>query len=221
MDYSEKLLANHPKEEALLSYGFRQEGDFLVYERKASADSSFTFRIRLGKGSFSLDLIDTATKEAYAPFSLEGVHGSYVAAFREEGDALIEDILRHGFESDSYREKLIAYVQEHDHAEITYAWPHQFPRYCTIHEKGKTAWYGLIMNVPFLKLGVDKKGEADILNVKLDPEEIQKLIDHHLYFPAYHMSKKDWISILLSREVPFEEITRLLEESHALSLKKK
>jgi predicted DNA-binding protein (MmcQ/YjbR family) len=143
-----------------------------------------------------------------------------VAAFREEGDALIEDILRQCFESDSYRERLIAYVQEHDHAEITYAWPHQFPRYCTIQEKGKTTWYGLIMNVPYLKLGVDKKGEADILNVKLDPKKIQELIDHRRYFPAYHTSKKDWISVLLSREIPFEEITALLKESHALSFRR-
>jgi hypothetical protein len=64
MDYSEKLLANCPKEEALLSYGFRQKGDLLVYERKATADPSFSFRVCLEKGSFTLDLIDSATLEA-------------------------------------------------------------------------------------------------------------------------------------------------------------
>lgn len=47
------------------------------------------------------------------------------------------------------------------------------------------------------------------------------MIDHQTYFPAYHMSKKDWITILLSRSTPFEDIAKLLEESHALSQKKK
>lgn len=34
MDYSDKFLANRPIETALLSYGFRSEGDFLIYEKK-------------------------------------------------------------------------------------------------------------------------------------------------------------------------------------------
>jgi predicted DNA-binding protein (MmcQ/YjbR family) len=77
------------------------------------------------------------------------------------------------------------------------------------------------MNVPYAKLGINKKGVAEILNVKLNPDEIQKLIDHKTYLPAYHMSKKDWISIVLSLETPFEDVKRLLEESHTLCLQKK
>lgn len=221
MDYSEKLLNHRPNEEALLAYGFIRKGDHFVFEKASSNDPSFLFQITLTKEKLLIDLIDRETKESYAPFSTEGTHGSFVAAFREEGDALIEEILEEAFESHRLRQKLIAYAREHDDAEITYAWPHQFPRYCTIHEKKNPKWFGLIMNVPYSKLGVSQKGEAEILNVKLDPEEIQKLIDEKTYFPAYHMNKKDWISVLLSLSTPFDEVTRLLEESHQLCLKKK
>lgn len=39
---------------------------------------------------------------------------------------------------------------------------------------------------------------------KADPEEIQRLIDHDRYFPAYHMDKVHWISILLDKETDMD-----------------
>jgi predicted DNA-binding protein (MmcQ/YjbR family) len=221
MDYSEKLSSRRPLESSLLSFGFHHADSFFVLEKPSAQDPSFFFRVSLGQDSLRLDLIETASGEIYAPFSIEGAHGSFVASFREEGDALIDDILAHCFESDSLREQVIAYVKNHFGAEITYAWPERFPHYCTIHDKNNPKWFGILMNVPFEKLGIKKKGEVQILDLKANPEEIQKMIDHQTYFPAYHMSKKDWITILLSRSTPFEDIAKLLEESHALSQKKK
>jgi predicted DNA-binding protein (MmcQ/YjbR family) len=221
MDYSDKLLAHRLIEDSLLKYGFQKEDGTFVLSESTTTDPSFSFNVKLNQDSFKVDLIDSVANEIYSPFSVEGAHGSFVASFREEAESLVEDILSRCFESDSLREKLIVYVKEHYDAEITYPWPQQFPRYCTIREKNNPKWFGLIMNVPYTKLGIKKKGEAEILNVKLGPEEIQKLIDHKTYLPAYHMSKKDWISIVLSLETPFEDVKRLLEESHTLCLQKK
>jgi len=221
MDCSDKLLDHRLIEESLLKYGFQKEDGAFVLNKNTTTDSSFSFRITLNQDIFKIDLLDSVSHEIYAPFSVEGAHGSFVASFREEAETLAEDILSHCFTSDSLREKLIDYVKERYDAEITYPWPQQFPRYCTIREKNNPKWFGLIMNVPYAKLGINKKGVAEILNVKLNPDEIQKLIDHKTYLPAYHMSKKDWISIVLSLETPFEDVKRLLEESHTLCLQKK
>jgi predicted DNA-binding protein (MmcQ/YjbR family) len=221
MDYSDQLIDRQVNEEALRAYGFQKGDKDWRYRKPTQSDPSFAFEVRYEPGVLQLNLRDSTTGEIYPPFSVEGAHGSYVAAFREEGNRLLSDILLHCFESNSLREKLIVYLRDTDQAEITHAWPHQFPHYVTIHEKNNPKWYGLIMNVPYQKLGIDKKGEVQVLNVKLDPSEIQKRIDHQTYFPAYHMNKTDWISILLTTSISFEEVVEQVEKSHLLCSKKK
>lgn len=88
--------------------------------------------------------------------------------------------------------------------------------YCTLREHGTKKWYGLFMRIPWTSLHVERKGMTEVLNVKADPEEIQRLIDHDRYFPAYHMDKVHWISILLDKETDMDAAKRMLDESYAL-----
>ena len=66
----------------------------------------------------------------------------------------------------------------------------------TVEEHGK--WYGLMMELPLQKLGVASQANALILNVKIHPEDKERLIAHDGIFEAYHMNKKHWISIALN-----------------------
>ena len=66
----------------------------------------------------------------------------------------------------------------------------------TVEEKGK--WYALMMEVPLQKLGVASQANALILNVKIHPEDKERLIATDGIFEAYHMNKKHWISIALN-----------------------
>ena len=66
----------------------------------------------------------------------------------------------------------------------------------TVEEHGK--WYGLMMELPFQKLGVASQANALVLNVKIHPEDKERLIAHDGIFEAYHMNKKHWISIALN-----------------------
>ena len=65
-----------------------------------------------------------------------------------------------------------------------------------VEDKGK--WYGLMMEVPIQKLGVASKADALILNVKIHPEDKERLIATDGVYEAYHMNKKHWISIALN-----------------------
>ena len=66
----------------------------------------------------------------------------------------------------------------------------------TVEEHGK--WYALMMEVPLQKLGVASKANALILNVKIHPEDKERLLSTDGIFEAYHMNKKHWISIALN-----------------------
>ena len=65
-----------------------------------------------------------------------------------------------------------------------------------VEDKGK--WYGLMMEVPLQKLGVASKANALVLNVKIHPEDKERLVATDGIFEAYHMNKKHWISIALN-----------------------
>ena len=51
-------------------------------------------------------------------------------------------------------------------------------------------------------------------------EDLEKLIDNNLYYRAFHMNKKSWISIILDGRVPSEEIFRRIDISYDLATKK-
>jgi len=53
-------------------------------------------------------------------------------------------------------------------------------------------------------------------NVKLNPDLIENLIDKKHFFPAYHMNKKYWITILLDSDTDLNLVKSLIDESFKL-----
>lgn len=90
-----------------------------------------------------------------------------------------------------------------------------------LRHKDNNKWYGLIMEVGRDKLGMTGDGEVDVLNVKCEPILIGSLRMQEGFFPAYHMNKDSWISILLEGPVADEEIKNLLDLSYKMTVQKK
>ena len=61
---------------------------------------------------------------------------------------------------------------------------------------------------------------TDILNVKCSPLETGSLRQKPGIFPAYHMNKTHWITILLDGTLPEPELFWLLDESYTLTMPK-
>jgi len=82
-------------------------------------------------------------------------------------------------------------------------------------------WFGIIMpGIAWRKLRVDRDGVVDVMNVKCDPVILPSLIDDAGLFPAYHMNKQHWISIVLDGSVQLEKIIWLIDTSYMMTLKK-
>ena len=70
------------------------------------------------------------------------------------------------------------------------------------------------MNVRRNKLGLDGDEKVDILNVKLsDPLLVDMLVGQAGYLRGYHISRGNWVSILLDGTVLFDDICGWLNES--------
>lgn len=89
-----------------------------------------------------------------------------------------------------------------------------------IFSKENNKWYGVVIEVTEKRLGLNGDKIVDVLNVKCDPILIGPLRQQKGYYPAYHMNKESWISILLDDSVPLEEIKGLIDLSYNLTKKK-
>ena len=78
-------------------------------------------------------------------------------------------------------------------------------------------WYGVVIEVDQSKLGIPGNGKVDVLNLKCDPVLVGSLRMQPGFYPAYHMNKENWISVLLDGPTPDEEITELLALSYQMT----
>ncbi|MBQ7380745.1 MAG: MmcQ/YjbR family DNA-binding protein [Clostridia bacterium] len=77
-------------------------------------------------------------------------------------------------------------------------------------------WYALVMKVPKSRLGLESGEAADVLNLKLPPEMMSSFGASDGVYPAYHMNKAHWVSVLLE-QAQDDLVTFLLSVSHSLT----
>ena len=62
---------------------------------------------------------------------------------------------------------------------------------------GNRKWYALVMRVSRRKFGFDSDEVIDVVNLKLPTEMFGSFGASDGVYPAYHMNKLHWISVLL------------------------
>lgn len=91
------------------------------------------------------------------------------------------------------------------------------PHYAVLRHHDGEKWFGLAMNVPGTKLGLETRDDVDVLEVKVRPEHIGPLRRKEGILPAWHMNKEHWVSVILDGPLTTDEIYDLLYESHRLT----
>lgn len=115
------------------------------------------------------------------------------------------------------RQQILDYVATQYGILPEYLWE-KFPSYAVFrHSNKKTKWFALIANVPKIKLGLTGEGNAEILNLKGEPEMVSLLRQDPNVLPAYHMNKTHWFTIVLDSGFSTEEIVPLLDWSYRLT----
>lgn len=118
------------------------------------------------------------------------------------------------------RTELYARVLEKYGTEPDYPWM-PFPDYAVLRHRGSRKWYGLVMDIPRSRLGLDGEGSVDVLDVKLDRLMIDSLLRKPGFLPGYHMDRRNWMTLLLDGTVPDGDILALLDVSYRLTGPKK
>ena len=81
-------------------------------------------------------------------------------------------------------------------------------------------WYALVMRVSRRKFGFDSNEMIDVVNLKLPTEMFGSFGAADGVYPAYHMNKLHWISVLLP-DAPDDVVSFLVHASFELTKQKK
>ena len=203
------------KKEKLLQYGFKEEAEKLIY-RKEILDSSFFIEIVFVNSQLLIEVYDIEFDEIYSLFSVDSAVGETVQNIREHVEKLLSSILGLAEESGKISSEIIDYCNNKYGGNHVNPFKKHPDILAFVNEKNK--WYALMSNVEYNKLNKTSNiiTKVKILNVKYPTDNISDIIDNQNIFPAYHMNKKHWISIVLDKNIKLETIKELIDISYSL-----
>ena len=117
-------------------------------------------------------------------------------------------------------QKIFTYAKTTYQAEPEYLFS-KSPDTAVLRNPQNQKWFAAIMRITRDKLGLKEKDFVWIIDLKCDPIFLGSLLEMDGYFPAYHMNKQHWISILLDGTVDENQIFELIDLSYHLTESKK
>ena len=197
-----------------IAYGFSRTEAGLELKKELPGVGLYAVFVIAGK-SFEVNVFDADTDEEYLPFNvLDNITG-FVTGIREQVEDLVQEIKEKCLLNSNMKLRLMEYCERKFGTEPEAPWEDSPDAY-TFKTAKRNKWYALFMTIPYKSLGLVAKGALDVVNIKLPPEKVLGLIDRVHFYPAYHMNKKHWITIVLDKEVDEPLVQQLLEESYGL-----
>lgn len=113
------------------------------------------------------------------------------------------------------KQRVIQHMKDFFGTEPEFLWK-DTPNCCIFRNKLSRKWFGIIMDIPKNRLGLDSEEISFVINVKCDPIMVGELQKEQGFFPAYHMNKDKWITVLLDETVKDETLFYLIKQSYDL-----
>ena len=220
MDFTYILTSALPQKEKLKALGFVERDGFLCF-KKNIADGQFYTVINLSEESFTAEVYETSTDEKYVLFDVLSANGAFVGQIRSGVQALIEEIREKCFDSQNIREKYVDFLQKEFSAPGDRPWKDEGDLTSSVYRCPNGKWFALVMQIKFKNLGFENDEAVWAVNLKADAEKIPEITDKKSVFPAYHMNKKYWITVLLTAVTDFEQLCQLTRRSYELVAVKK
>ena len=201
-------------EEKLIKYGFDKESKGYKYSTKIMNNS---FRVDIfvsKKGEVLGKIYDLNLDEEYTNFRIKDVNGEFVNKVKNEYIKLLEEIKRNCFKEEYFvleqANRITNIIKEKYDIIPEFLWDNFEGG--VFRNKRSSKWFGVIMNIDKSKIIPKENGEVEILNLKLD-NDVEKYLKIRGIYPAYHMNKKNWVSIILDDTICDNKILELIDIS--------
>ena len=113
------------------------------------------------------------------------------------------------------RQQVLQYVKEEYNTLSEHLWL-KYPDYEVLRHEGGGKWYGIIMDVPKNKIGLEGDKVIDVLVLKGKPDDIVHICDMKGFAAGYHMNKKHWFTVILD-EVEENVVRGMIDNSYELT----
>lgn len=224
MDFSYIHKSAKIDESLLLKYGFSKiekssEVSFSLKKLFSVDGSNFYVDFEISKNDFFARVFEVPTNEPYVLFEVSTATGRFVSKVRQTVFDFVKEIEEKCFIHTDVKKKYIEYIQKQFNVEGDNPFSEDSLD-TMIFRTPKNSWFALLMTIKFKNLGIQNDSPVSVVNLKHRPEDIPKIVDNKHIFNAYHMSKKHWISVILSDNLDFSVLQNLTEESFSLVNKK-
>lgn len=205
----------------LSEYGFTEEGG--TYSISLPLDSeNMVLTVNICDSQVSTSVTDSAFGEEYVLYKVAEASGNYVGKIREEIRACLLDICEKCFYTKAFTENSTRVVFEHCKKKYGCVPEYLFEGSpdCAVFRRADTKkWFAVVMKIKRDRLGLSGEGTCEIVNLHARADTVPSLIDKTAIFPAYHMNKKHWISVLLEGGITDDFLRSLIDVSYSLGKK--
>ncbi|MGV3080292.1 MmcQ/YjbR family DNA-binding protein [Streptococcus sp. 32226D021BW] len=209
-----------PNLPSLLPFGFLFADNRYTY-REVFLEAQFEAVVEVDEaGQWTSFIWDCEMDELYTAHLVTAPAGAFVSQVKEAYEAILLRVTEACFTALPFTKdqsnRLAQLIKEQwaDLPDYPFA---KLPTYGAFRHPANSKWYALVSQVPRDKLdGSGSQELVEIVNLKVDSREIAELLSLSGVYPAYHMSKKTWVSVLLDGTVADEVLFALVEKSRIL-----
>lgn len=211
MNFNHLLLTSIPQKEELIEYGFSNKGD--SFSLKKNLNEEFYGVVEYSPGELKAEVYETESDEKYLLLDVKKAQGEFVNNLRSMLADLMDEIVRCCFLNIDVKTKYVEFLEDELCVKGDCPWDDLT---AAVYRCKGGKWFALLMKIKFKNLGFESDDPVWVVNLKTDADRIPSLVDRSSIFPAYHMNKKYWITVVLTSVTDFEKLKVLTLRSKAL-----
>ncbi len=202
---------------ALESFGFQKKEKEYYYSKEFM--KHFKAHIKVNENGIVIGKVfDLQTGDEYIAFRMDYNRGEFAGSIREYYEQILKEIRDNCFVKNTFlleqSNRITNYILKEYNTSPEFLWDN-FPNYGVFRNIKNNKWFGVMMNIDKSKIMKDT-GETEILVLKIEEEKLTNLLKKTGIYKAYHMNKKNWISIVLDDTLTDKEIENLIDTSYSL-----
>lgn len=207
-------------QEKARAYGFVKNGE--VWTNSCQIlEGDFVMVLSITADNVRFQVFDQEMGDLYPQVHMESMTGSFVGNVREACLEILYQIRKACFDVQDFvcpqTKRIMVQVQEKYGNQLEYLWE-KSPDTAVLRHEGNKKWYAVLMKISWDKL---EKGREDLVEaVNLKHDQVADLLSQKGIYPAFHMNKRYWISVVLDDTLSDEMVLELIEKSWNLTTKK-
>lgn len=218
-----------PDFDKLVPYGFVKNGDTYTFTKEIIGGDFSVKVVVYHNGKTSSQVIDTLEDEEYINVRITSVKGKFVGSVRKAYQTVLTNIVENCFiatrfaneQTNRLADWILAQFDEQPDAPFT-----KSKETGVFRNNENQKWYALVTQVskgtlePTLNTQ-EAKQKVEIINIKVNNDLVADLHKQAGIYPAYHMNKKHWVTIVLGEHLTDAQLFELVRKSRELTIKSK